>query len=168
MLKADLGLLQRRGRLEVEAQVEPDDPLWAGSGVAPDGPLRVRLEVQQAGPDVVVRGRLQVDVALWCRRCLGPVRYAVDDEVTWLFRAGISAAEAQAEEVFALPERSRELDLAPAVREQLLLAVPEFVLCEEACRGLCPQCGANRNEDDCGCTAPVVDERWAALRRRPD
>jgi uncharacterized protein len=168
MLKADLGLLQRRGRLPIEARVLPGDPLWAGSGIELEGPLAVALEAQQAGADVVVRGWLRGAVALSCRRCLEPVTETVDIEVTWLFRAGITEAEAQAEEVYALPERARELDLGPAVREQLVLSVPEFALCEEACRGLCPQCGANRNEADCACEEPAVDERWAALRRRPD
>jgi uncharacterized protein len=168
MLKADLGLLQRRGRLPIEAHVPPEDPLWAGSGIELAGPLAVALEAQQAGADVVVRGWLRGAVALSCRRCLESVTQAVDAEVIWLFRAGITEAEAQAEEVYALPERARELDLGPAVREQLVLSVPEFALCAEACRGLCPQCGANRNEADCACEVPAVDERWAALRRRPD
>jgi uncharacterized protein len=168
MLKADLGLLQRRGRLEVEAEVPPGDPLWSGSGLALEGPLDVRLEAQQAGPDVVVRGWLRGRVRLECRRCLVPVTHELASEVTWLFRSGISEVEAEAEEVYALPERARELDLGPAVREQLVLSVPEFALCEDGCRGLCPRCGGNRNQVDCACEEPVVDERWAALRRRPD
>ena len=53
----------------------------------------------------------------------------------------------------------------PAVREQIMLAVPEFVICRETCRGLCPRCGTNLNESDCGCSEPQVDGRWAALKR---
>lgn len=168
MLKADLSLLQRQGRLEIDTRIEPGDPLWAGTGIAPRGPFEVQLEAQQASSDVVVRGSIRGEVDMACRRCLVPVVLPAEIEVTWLFRAGISEAEAQAEEVFALPERARELDLVPAVREQLMLSVPEFALCEESCRGLCPHCGANRNEVGCGCDTPVVDERWAALRRRPE
>lgn len=111
MLKADLGLLQRRGRLEVEAQIAPEDPLWQGTGIEPEGPLDVWLVAQQAGPDVVVRGHIQGQVRQSCRRCLVRVTREVDAEVTWLFRPGLSEVEAQAEEVFALPERARELDL---------------------------------------------------------
>src|SRR5690606_33050553 len=106
--------------------------------------------------------------ALSCRRCLVPVEFDLDETVTWLFREGISEAEAEAEEVYALPEKGRELDLVRALREQVMLAVPEFVSCAEACRGLCPRCGANRNQVDCGCEEPEVDDRWAALRRPSD
>jgi uncharacterized protein len=168
MLKADLGLLQRRGKVRLELDVPDTDSLWAGTGLEPEGPLEVALELQLAGNDVVVRGSLTGEVRLSCRRCLEEVTHTIDGEVLWLFRPGISEVQAQAEEVYALPERARELDLAPALREQLLLSVPEFVLCEEACRGLCPQCGANRNQADCGCAEPAVDERWAALRRRSE
>lgn len=168
MLKADLGLLQRQRRLELEEMIPADDPMWQDAGVTLQGPLDVRLDVQQAGPDVAVLGRIQGTAALACRRCVVPVTVPLDETVTWLFRDGISAVEAEAEEVYALPAKSRELDLRPAVREQVMLAVPEFVSCSEACRGLCPRCGANRNEVDCGCEEPEIDSRWAALRRRSD
>jgi len=165
MLKADLGLLQRQRRLEVEAEIPADDPIWADAGSVMKEPLYVRLDLQQAGADVVVRGRLEGVVALICRRCLGPVERELAEEVIWLFRAGISEAEAEAEEVYALPSRGRELDLRRAVWEQVALAAPEYVLCSPECLGLCPYCGGNRNLVKCSCTEPATDDRWAALRR---
>jgi uncharacterized protein len=168
MLKADLGLLQRQRRLEVEAEIPAEDPRWADAGIVLKEPLRVELEVQQAGPDVVVRGRLEGVSALSCRRCLGPVEHVIEQEVTWFFRSGISKAEAEAEEVYALPAKGRELDLSLAVWEEVALAVPEYVVCDPACRGLCPRCGGNRNQVECGCEEPLIDYRWAALRRQSE
>lgn len=168
MLKADLGLLQRQRRVEVDEQIAPDHPALADLGFTLSGPLDVVLDVQQAGPDVAVLGSIRGTAALSCRRCLVAVEHPIDETVTWLYREGISEVEAQAEEVFALPAKGRELDLMPAVREQLALAVPEFVICSETCRGLCPRCGGNRNQVDCGCEQPAVDDRWAALRRLSD
>ena len=57
------------------------------------------------------------------------------------------------------------LDITEPVRESLLLAVPLQSLCREDCRGLCPVCGADRNEGDCGCDATTVDPRLAALKQ---
>jgi uncharacterized protein len=48
------------------------------------------------------------------------------------------------------------------IREELILAVPEYVLCREECRGLCPRCGKDLNEGPCACR-PEPDPRWAAL-----
>ena len=55
------------------------------------------------------------------------------------------------------------LDLRPAVREEWLLAAPAFPLCREDCRGLCPQCGANLNEDPEHAHEAAPDPRWAKL-----
>ena len=63
---------------------------------------------------------------------------------------------------YAIPERAKELDLREALREELLLAVAQFVECRPDCRGLCPECGANLNAGPCGCR-PERDPRWEAL-----
>jgi uncharacterized protein len=51
------------------------------------------------------------------------------------------------------------------VREQLLLALPSYPVCQEGCKGLCSVCGANLNERDCGCDRHVPDPRWAGLEK---
>ncbi|HEX6134204.1 MAG TPA: DUF177 domain-containing protein [Longimicrobiales bacterium] len=165
MLKVDLGLLVQRHRIRVDADVPPDDPLWQPLPWRFDGPVGLRLDVQQAGSDVVVRGSVTGRAALSCRRCLKPVPFELDEELTLLYRPGVSGVEAEAEEIYTLPERGHELDLGPAVREHVLLAVPQFVICDEACRGFCPRCGTNLNEASCDCVVEEEDPRWAALRR---
>lgn len=165
MLTVDLGQLQRAVRLEIEAQVDPSDSLLAGTDVQLARPLDVRLEAHQAGADVVVRGRLRGELALSCVRCLKPVRRELDEEITLLYVEGLDEVSAEDQEVYALPEKGRTLDLSPAIREHVLLAAPRFAVCREACRGLCPTCGADLNEETCECGESKVDERWAALRR---
>jgi uncharacterized protein len=54
------------------------------------------------------------------------------------------------------------VDLGPLVRDAIVLELPMAPLCRDDCAGLCPVCGANRNEGDCGCVAPR-DPRWANL-----
>lgn len=165
MLKVDLGLLARQRRAEIDGELASDDPAWDGTGIAFAEPVAVELDVQQAGPDVVARGRVRGTAALACRRCTTPVAYELDEELTLVFRAGISAVEAEAEEVYVLPERAKELDLTPALREHVLLAVPEYVNCSEECRGFCARCGTNLNQASCDCVVEDEDPRWAALRR---
>jgi uncharacterized protein len=166
MLKADLGLLVREQRVRVDADLPPDHPVWAGTGLEFAGPVAVRLELQQtAGGDVVARGRIRGEAALLCRRCTRPVRRDVDEELVLLFRRGVSPVEAEAAELYPLPERGTELELTVAVREHVVLSVPQYVECSETCRGFCPRCGTNLNESACSCTVADEDPRWAALRR---
>jgi uncharacterized protein len=56
------------------------------------------------------------------------------------------------------------MELADSVKEQVLLAAPVKVVCRESCKGLCPKCGKNLNEGDCGCSTVVTDPRWDALK----
>ena len=165
MLKVDLGHLARQHRVRIDDDVPADDALWEALPWRFDGPVALRLDVQQAGGDVVVRGTVQGKAELTCRRCLTPVHHEMDEDLTFLYRSGVQPVEAEAEEVYPLPERGGELDLTQAIREHVLLAVPEFVACDEACRGFCPRCGANLNETSCECRMEEEDPRWAALRR---
>jgi uncharacterized protein len=56
------------------------------------------------------------------------------------------------------------IDLAPAIREQVLLAAPPSPLCSEGCKGLCAVCGQDKNLRDCGCAEEHLDPRWEALK----
>jgi uncharacterized protein len=75
--------------------------------------------------------------------------------------AGSFAAEAVNEETYS----GKVIDLDTIVREQLLLALPGYPVCNDACKGLCSVCGANLNERDCGCDRHVPDPRWAGLEK---
>lgn len=165
MLTVDLGRLQRSVKLEIEGQLDPDDPALADLNLRLAEPLQVRLEAHQAGPDVLVRGRMRGELELECARCLKSVRHTLDEEVTFLYVEGVDETAAEDQEVYPLPETGWTLDLGPALREHLVLAAPAHVLCREDCRGLCPTCGTDRNEAPCECEASDVDDRWAALRR---
>ena len=58
---------------------------------------------------------------------------------------------------------SHEVNLLEAVRQTALTAQPLKPLCRLDCQGLCPQCGANRNDVSCACASEVTDPRWRPL-----
>lgn len=164
MLKVDLVQLEREQRVRIEEAIPADAPIWEDSGLRWLGPVEVDVEAQMVGADVWVRGRFSGTLLLECRRCTKELKSPVEDELSLFFRSGASPAEAEDEEVYPLTERDRDLDLSEPIRESILLSVPEFGLCDAACRGLCPRCGANLSEGDCGCVVEDEDPRWAALR----
>jgi uncharacterized protein len=163
MLKVDLGQLARKKRLQIDTSLPANEMLSNDAAFRLNGPLDVRLEAQQSGHDVLVRGTMNGEAELACRRCLVAVSTPIDEEVALLFREGVSLAEAEDAEIYPLPAKGNELDLIPALREHLMLAVPEFAICSDTCKGLCPTCGANLNETTCSCEPQTVDNRWAAL-----
>lgn len=163
MLFVDLNRVQREGRARLDADVATDAAFWRETGLRPRSPLEVRLEAQQAGPDVVVRGGVVGEFELACRRCLEPVVAGIEEEVGLLYREGEVGPD-EPEDVFSLPS-GPELDLSGPIREHVLLAVPRYVQCRGDCRGLCPNCGTNLNQATCECTSDEVDARWAPLRQ---
>jgi uncharacterized protein len=104
-----------------------------------------------------------------CTRCLESVTRTLEIPFRDLF-VDASRETTQRETELAIDDMDESLviggriDLAEVVREQILLALPEQVLCREDCRGLCPKCGGNRNLIDCSCDRDEIDPRWAALK----
>jgi uncharacterized protein len=78
---------------------------------------------------------------------------------------GESASTFELDEIDAEPFDGKTIDLDPIVREQVLLALPVTVLCRDDCKGLCPTCGQDLNEKDCGHSEKhEIDVRLAKLK----
>jgi uncharacterized protein len=92
-----------------------------------------------------------------CRRCTVPVSGELRIPVSERFA---DAPIGDDDDLYPIVDGT--IDLGPLVRDAIVLELPMAPLCREDCRGLCPQCGADRNESECGCVAPV-DPRWANL-----
>ncbi|MBP9663741.1 MAG: DUF177 domain-containing protein [Pyrinomonadaceae bacterium] len=114
-------------------------------------------------------GMITATVEADCTRCLEPVIRAFEIPFRDVFvDASMEATKSEAEIDEADLDESLviggRVDLAEVVREQILLALPEQILCKEDCGGLCPICGGNRNLIDCSCENDEIDPRWAGLR----
>jgi uncharacterized metal-binding protein YceD (DUF177 family) len=127
------------------------------------GGLKAHVDIDDEST-VHVQGHLSARLGVECGRCLDPVAIPVEQNVDLFFlphREDVKADEEDEDEV-ELKEsdlvvayyRGNRLDLGEVVREQLFLSVPMKRLCQDACQGLCPSCGANRNRVRCAC---VVD-----------
>lgn len=159
MLRVQLQALHD-GAVETVEDIAPDDPLLADLEFALDAPVAVRGRLTDSGSGRYYwHGRLRTAVAASCRRCLAPVPIALDQDVRVVFTEDVNADDPSA---YPIDPKAVEVELGPMVREELILAVPEYVLCREDCRGLCPRCGKDLNEGPCDCR-PEPDPRWAAL-----
>jgi uncharacterized protein len=103
------------------------------------------------------RGTVTAPWAGVCRRCAEPVSGELVLAVLERFGDRLAAEDDE-----TYPITDDDIDLGPLVRDAVVLELPMAPLCRADCAGLCPQCGANRNEAPCGCVAPR-DSRWANL-----
>jgi uncharacterized protein len=129
-------------------------------GLEPDGwKGRVRgvFQVEKLGEKVSIRGTVEGTAALECARCLRPFEYPVRVPLEVLAeRSGHArgADEAELERDYDLVFfNGRQVDVGDAARQALAVELPMSPHCREDCRGLCPICGADRNEAPCACAA---------------
>ena len=125
------------------------------------GPKEVVSDIRLRGS---FAGRFQVP----CARCIEPVEIPLAAEFDLIFRP-VGADAGPADRSITAPEteigyyQKDSLLLADVLREQVLLSLPVRTLCKPDCKGLCPRCGVNRNNQPCHCEENQKDPRWEAL-----
>jgi len=109
---------------------------------------------------ILIQVSLDAVTTLECSRCLEDYPHSIGIEFTELFVFDHQNIDESAQR---LPEHGG-IDLAPLVREEMLVSVPINPLCSSQCLGLCPICGGNRNEVLCDHPESSVDPRLEVLR----
>lgn len=148
----------------------PDELSLEDERVSLAAPLRVELRARRKGEEVILRGSVAGEVEVACDRCLRAVRSPLAAEFEYDFTPQDAARETEdegrelhAEDFNRAVYDESQIDMDALVREQVLLETPSRAICDEPCKGLCAKCGANLNEQDCGCAHEEIDPRWSAL-----
>ncbi len=160
----DLRRLAQDDSVAVVGEWAADDALWAESGLTFAGRVKVDLVARETGSgEIVATGTVSTVLDRACRRCLEQAdeEFDLDVALVWSDDAELRGDDG---EIRALPTGTDEIDVGEAIREELLLAVPPYKVCDPDCKGLCPQCGINWNEHSCDCSTEEPDPRWDALR----
>ncbi len=131
-------------------------------------PLVVYAEISHEKQFLQLKGTLTTAVKGVCSRCLKPVETQVECEFAeqLLYAKDVSLfshlAVGEVEEKYFIYDNDT-LDITDIVRESILAILPLKILCVEDCQGLCPKCGKNLNQGQCGCDLHEVDPRMAIL-----
>jgi DUF177 domain-containing protein len=142
--------------------------------VAEDAEITIEAKAEKGNlpGEYIVDGTSSFTTALACSRCLDPTPFANSSPFHVRFRprpetSGPDTEEVEiteAEELDVEYYSEREIPLRDLAIEQIQLSIPMKPLCDDKCLGLCSQCGANRNREECSCAVAVGDDRWGALR----
>ncbi len=132
-------------------------------------PATVNGKVRLSGNEVFVNGHFDTRAQVECDRCLKPIELPVSADFELEYITGseyesTAVAELTEAEMSVAVFDGEALDVDEIVKEQILLAVPTRVLCGEDCKGICPECGVDRNTGECNCETKEIDPRWAALK----
>jgi uncharacterized protein len=151
--------------------VQRDVPSPAGLGLdtirVPDGaPLALDLQLQAVTEGVLVTGTVVAPVVGECGRCLDPLEREFTVDVVELFAYPDSSTDRTTDEDEVERIEDDLIDLAPLVRDAIVLGLPITPLCRPDCAGLCPTCGQRLDDAEPGHSHEMIDPRWAALADR--
>ena len=148
---------------------QPDDLNPVDERIRLVAPVAVKGNIRLADPGVFVTGHIDTRAWVECDRCLQPVELPVNADFALEYIPGADyesseAAELTDAEMSVSVFDGEAIDVDEIVKEQVLLAVPTRMLCREDCKGICPECGIDRNSGECTCVTDDIDPRWAALK----
>jgi len=150
-----LELLRHPGATKhIETMVPPADIDVDDGRVA--GDIAIAVDATSSVDGVIVHGTVSTPWRGQCRRCLIDVAGTAVSTVDELFQQHPHHQD-------AVEIVGDQIDLAPIVREYVLLDLPEAPLCKDDCAGICPTCGIDRNVANCECDTALSDPRWSAL-----
>lgn len=131
-------------------------------------PLKVRLTYHRSGQDLFFDGMLTAELEGVCSRCLDAYRFHMEKKFDFVLipdNPPINKNRGLSPNDMGLSGyHGEEIDLDPFITEQAVLAIPLRPLCDDACLGLCPQCGVDRNAARCDCDVSAGDGRMAVFR----
>jgi DUF177 domain-containing protein len=163
------------GEIPVEGlRFEINDESWfPDQEIKRFGPVHATIFLKRNGVDrVLLKGRIQATVILGCDRCLESYNMEIDDEFNLDLEYASESKLESAEHEISVSEMDMiylnepAADLFEILNQQIFLLIPGKHLCAETCKGLCPQCGVNRNLETCSCKQDFSSSPFAVLKER--
>lgn len=129
-----------------EFQFLPNESFTLENLAVIDGPIKVNGTLQLHEDEVEVDGEISCLIVGKCARCL--------EKAVYNFKSGFYATFVRSNPNLDEDEylyKRGVVDLTEPVRDFLLANMPSVIYCKDDCKGLCPVCGSNLNEEDCKC-----------------
>lgn len=182
-------LVERLEETPTEFDFEADTAWWqAHVPRAPElpealeDPLAITLRGYRMADDLLLEGAVAGGLPLECSRCLARYRHALAERFRLLLEPAGGRVPADPEGAQALERngmclgedvetgwyRGTEIALDALFEEIIVTALPVKPLCREDCAGLCSQCGADRNQQQCGCAEFKKPSPFAVLEKLRD
>src|SRR4051812_37552574 len=161
-------------KVRFDETFEPGQIDFSGEDIEQSSPLVAKGMAEllaHTDGEVRIQGQYTVKMESQCDRCLGRAHFALDTGFDLFYRPASFIAR---EEEVEIDEGEAEIgfyenggmELEDILREQILLALPMQRVCSDACKGICPVCGKNRNETACDCKLESHDDRWGEKLRK--
>ncbi len=157
------------GRSAFSVELQPDELELEYDNFEFDSVIKLDVECMRYGLEITCHAQLHTTAKTSCIRCLDAMALEVCGEFDFGIRLAAGnahTAELWEEDIAKVDPDYGKVDIAPRIRDEVILLLPTHPLCVPECKGLCPKCGANLNHGNCEHVAPAtpkIDPRWAKL-----
>lgn len=157
--------------LSLECEFHPDELALKESDARVKGPLHLKATLVKTPEGAGAYGKVRGILIQECVRCLEEFETPLDLVVSGSYQheqqevrypPGEKNDEKPEEDPY--PIVANQVDLAPMLREHVILALPMQPLCHVNCSGLCSQCGQDLNQATCSCGKDQGLSPFSALR----
>ena len=124
----------------------------------------VDVELNKIHNQIVLNANLTLNTNFDCDRCNKNFNSRLNNEYKMVYLMGTEPEDSESINLTYLHADADKIVLDNDVRDFALLALPMKKLCKEDCKGLCPKCGKDLNNGDCGCSYEIIDDRWLPLK----
>ncbi len=155
-------------QIEFELSIKPDEIEFDNEFVSAKEDVKFDGKLSNQAAWALIEGEISTKLDIACGRCLESVKTPVNFE----FEAAFINAKRLTDDVDMELEAEgldvsilvgHKIDLVDVAQERVMLSIPSQTLCKQDCKGLCPECGANKNSKACNCDEKAIDSRWSAL-----
>lgn len=121
-------------------------------------PVQVEGTITNLGKILLFEGNIKSIIKTVCDRCLKEFDYNFEININEKF------ARENSEDYDINLFDGYFIYLDQIIRENIILNLPIRFVCDEECKGLCPKCGVNKNENECDCDEEFIDPRLEKLK----
>lgn len=125
------------------------------------GKIVLKAIIDRRNEDLNLKAEIFSAAELKCDRCLSTFQHNITAKFDSYFSSKLSNL---ADDIKPLHLNTPTIDLSEDMRTAFVLSLPIKILCQESCKGLCPECGINWNEKSCSCSSRNSDPRWEKLK----
>ena len=154
IIKSDEECIEVEKEFPAEAFLEFDSSLKLLSAVTFKGFIKKELG------QIFIGGKLTFSMELTCDRCLN----TLDNKFCLPFDDIIAKEDCELEEGEFIPYSNSRVLLTEPIYQAIFVEATGKHLCSDECKGLCPQCGCNLNEQSCNCVTDEIDPRFEKLK----
>lgn len=148
----------------VSGQLELSDVELGEQSYRFAAPVDFEITLTNTGAGIVAEGSASAVVATSCVRCLCDTTLEVTAEVDGFYVLPGRDVDLPDEQEYELVADDMTIDLEPAIAQSVVVELPYAPVHDEACKGICPVCGADRNVNECDCEQPVAASPFDALQ----